>query len=69
MAERTSAFYMDFNSATPKNLQNTGHSFHKSGEAKILNVPDRGDSNSVLYLPGKSGSHAYISGFGDGCPA
>ena len=68
MAERTAAFYMDFNSATPKNLQSTSHSFYRTGDAKILNVLDRGDSNSVLYLPGKSGLYAYISGFGNGCP-
>ena len=68
MAERTAAFYMDFNTATPKNLQSTGFLFYKSGDVKILNVPDRSEKNSVLYLPGKSGSYARISGFGDGCP-
>ena len=68
MAENTSDIYFRFDTATPTNLQKAGNSFHMVGSVKILNVPEKRNTNSVLYLPGAGGSYAYISGFGSDCP-
>ena len=66
VAEHTSDVYFRFNTKPPKNLQKVSYSFHLNSDTKILNVPDK--ANSVLYLPGKSGQYAYLSGFGSNCP-
>jgi len=68
LAENTSDVYFRFDTETPVNLQKAGNSFYKTGNAKIIHVPDKENKNGVLYLPGISGSYAYISGFGSGCP-
>jgi len=68
VAENTSDIYFRFDTATPTNQQKAGTSFQLIGNVKILNVPDKRQTDKVLHLLGISGSYAQISGFGRSCP-
>ncbi|XP_065066873.1 uncharacterized protein LOC135692609 [Rhopilema esculentum] len=64
VAEKTAQVYYKFDSQAPID-RITSKTFSKSGDIKILSVPDR--KSPVLYLPGKSGSYGSFSGYSSVC--